>query len=59
MVNFLNGIHKPINGVPQIAVDNQSSLSLTETTTHHARTKHFDTNWAWIRDVVREGELAF
>jgi hypothetical protein len=42
-----------------IFVDNMSAIALTEETTKHARTKHFDTNWAWIRECVRERELEF
>jgi hypothetical protein len=42
-----------------IFIDNMSTIVLTEETTKHACTKHFDTNWAWICECVREKELEF
>jgi hypothetical protein len=59
MFKFLNGtqVGQPLPYL--IFVDNLSAIALTEETTKHARTKHFDTNWAWIRDCVREKELIF
>jgi hypothetical protein len=59
MWKFLKGIEMEEDPPFPIHVDNTSSISLTEATTKHARTKHFDTAWAWIRDSVRSNELEF
>ncbi|EEB96201.1 hypothetical protein MPER_04703 [Moniliophthora perniciosa FA553] len=59
MWKFLDGVQLTEEFPFVIKVDSNSAMALTEATTKHARTKHFDYDWAWIRDEVREKELAF
>ncbi|EEB91519.1 hypothetical protein MPER_10107, partial [Moniliophthora perniciosa FA553] len=59
MWKFLDGVELREEFPFTVKVDNTSAISLTEATTKHARTKHFDYDSAWIRDEVREQELAF
>ncbi|THU82588.1 hypothetical protein K435DRAFT_627292, partial [Dendrothele bispora CBS 962.96] len=56
MHKFLQGLELTKEYPFTVFVDNTSAISLTEATTKHGRTKHFDTTWAWVREAVRAKE---
>ena len=39
--------------------DNQSAICLAKNSTYHARTKHIDVRYHWIRDIVNSREIEF
>ncbi len=39
--------------------DNQSAICLAKNSTFHARTKHIDVRYHWIRDTVNSREIEF
>ncbi|KAK9706833.1 hypothetical protein RND81_07G154900 [Saponaria officinalis] len=37
--------------------DSQSALDLSKNTMYHARTKHIDVRYHWLRDVIEDKQL--
>ena len=44
-------------GVLTIYSDNQSAISLAKNLTFHARTKHIDVQYHFVRDMVEDGKV--
>ena len=53
LIHDIVGIHPPL----QLNVDNQSCLALLRSDAHHERTKHVDTRYHYVRDMVKFHEL--
>jgi|ERR1700722_2650922 len=49
---FISEVFKPINGPTTIHCDNQSAIALASNGNYHARTKHIDIRYHFIRFVV-------
>lgn len=41
----------------KLSCDSQSAIHLAKNQVHHARTKHIDVRYHFIRDVVEEGHI--
>ncbi|ESK86411.1 retrovirus-related pol polyprotein [Moniliophthora roreri MCA 2997] len=59
MWKFLDGVGHHHEYPFAIKVDNTSAIALLDETTKHRQTKHFDTNWSWLQDIVHAKELEF
>ena len=55
--NLLSEIFAPITTPIQINSDNQSAIALAKDDHFHARTKHIDIRYHFIRYVVEEGKI--
>jgi hypothetical protein len=42
----------------RLMCDSQSALHLAKNQVHHARTKHIDVRYHFVRDVVEEGHIS-
>jgi len=38
--------------------DSQSAIQLAKNQVHHARTKHIDVRYHFVRDVIEEGDIS-
>ncbi|ESK94245.1 retrotransposon unclassified [Moniliophthora roreri MCA 2997] len=43
----------------EININNTSAIALSDKTTKHGRTKHFDMNWSWLQDMIQAKELTY
>ena len=55
--NFLSEIFGPINHPISVLSDNQSAIALAKDDRFHARTKHIDIRYHFIRYVIEEGKI--
>jgi hypothetical protein len=55
--SFIGEIFTPIEGPTTLYDDNQSAIALTKDQQYHARTKHIDIRFHFIRWVVAEGKI--
>jgi hypothetical protein len=58
MKNWLSEVFLPQELPFHLHGDNLGSISLTETTKGHGLAKHIEIRWHFIRDRVKEGEIA-
>ncbi|KAF7333549.1 Retrotransposon Ty1-copia subclass [Mycena sanguinolenta] len=58
MKNWLSEVFLPQNSPFILHIDNLGAISLTETTKEHGLSKHLDVRWHYIRDLVKDGEIA-
>ena len=54
----LGGIGSGMLTLPNLC-DNQSAICLAKNSAFHARSKHIDVRYHWIRDTVNSGEVEF
>ena len=54
---FLGEIARPLYFPTQLFLDNQSAICLTKDSRYHARTKHIDARYHFIRETVERGEV--
>ena len=54
---LMNDLHQPIEYQVRIFCDNLSSICLAENPVFHARTKHIEVHYHYIREKVLEGEI--
>jgi len=57
--SFLGDILGPLNSATTLYCDNQSAIALTKNDQFHARTKHIDIRYHFIRYVIQNGSLCF
>ena len=55
--NFLSEIYGPITTPITVNSDNQSAIALAKDDRFHARTKHIDIRYHFIRYVIEEGKI--
>jgi len=55
--SFLGDILGPLNSATTLYCDNQSAIALTKNDQFHARTKHIDIRYHFIRYVIQNGSL--
>ena len=55
--NFIGEIFAPIEGPTTLHSDNQSAIALAKSGNYHARTKHIDIRYHYIRFVIENGSL--
>jgi hypothetical protein len=58
MMNWLSEVFLPQELPFQLRGDNLGSISLTETNKEHGLSKHLDIRWHYIRERVKDGEVA-
>ena len=54
---FINEVYHPFANSITLYCDNQSAIALTQDGSHHARTKHIDIRYHFIRYVVEDGKI--
>ena len=54
---LIEDLHQPIEYQVRIFYDNLSSIRLAENSVFHARTKHIEVHYHYIREKVLEGEI--
>ena len=57
LMRLMNDLHQPIDYAVQLHCDNQSVIRLDENPVFHARTKHVEVHYHFMREKVREGEI--
>ena len=55
--SLLSELFGPITQATTMFSDNQAAIALTQDHQYHARTKHIDVRYHWIRWVVEQGSL--
>ena len=55
---LLTELGRPPTGPTTLHVDNQSAIAIAKDPKFHARTKHIDVRYHFIRDVVRSAKVA-
>ncbi|KAJ3503727.1 hypothetical protein NLJ89_g8305 [Agrocybe chaxingu] len=55
--NFIGEVFEPIEGPTTLHCDNQSAVAIATNGNYHARTKHIDIRYHFIRFVVENGTL--
>ena len=54
---LMEDLHQPTEYQVRISCDNLSSIRLAENHVFHARTKHIEVHYHYIREKVLEGEM--
>jgi len=54
---LMEDLHQPTNYLVRIFCDNLSSIRIAENPVFHARTKHIEVHYHYIREKVLEGEI--
>jgi len=55
--SFLSETFGPFKNATTLFSDNQAAIALTRDHQYHARTKHIDVRYHWIRWVIEQGSL--
>jgi hypothetical protein len=55
---FISEVFQPINNPLTLYSDNQSAIALTKNDQFHARTKHIDIRFHYIRYIVADGKIS-
>ena len=55
--SLLSEVFGPISEATTMFSDNQAAIALTRDHQYHARTKHIDVRYHWIRWVIKQGSL--
>ena len=55
--SFIGEIFEPLKTPTELNCDNQSAIALAKTGNYHARTKHIDIRYHYIRFVIKNGTL--
>ena len=58
-INEISSIFKLFNRTNIIKTDSQSAIALAKNPTYHARTKHVDIRYYFIREKVENKEIKF
>ena len=53
----MKDLHQPVEHTVQLHYDNQSAIHLTENPVFHARTKHVEVHYHFVREKVLRGEI--
>ena len=54
---FISQVFAPLSGPTTLFSDNQSTIALTQDHQYHARTKHIDIRFHFIRWIVEDGKV--
>ncbi|KAJ8747772.1 hypothetical protein K2173_011424 [Erythroxylum novogranatense] len=57
LVQLMKDLHQPIDYAVPLYCDNQSAIRLAENPIFHARTKHVEVHYHFIREKVLQGEI--
>ncbi|XP_048491166.1 uncharacterized mitochondrial protein AtMg00810-like [Beta vulgaris subsp. vulgaris] len=57
LTQLLKDLHQPIDRGIKLACDNQSAIRLAENPVFHARTKHVEVHYHFVREKVLRGEI--
>ena len=58
MRTLLAEMRAALGGAIELWADNQSAIALSKSNVHHARTKHIDIRYHFIRDQVERGVIS-
>lgn len=56
-MQLLQDLHQPTDYAIKLYCDNQSAIRLAENPIFHARTKHVEVHYHFIREKVLQGEI--
>lgn len=57
LVQLLKDLHQPVDYSVRLFCDNQSAIRLAENPVFHARTKHVEVHYHYIREKVLKGDI--
>ncbi|KAE8704559.1 tir-nbs resistance protein [Hibiscus syriacus] len=57
MIQLMNYLHQPVDYVVLLYCDNQSTIQLAENPVFHARTKHVEVHYHFVREKVLQEEI--
>ncbi|KAJ4723417.1 Retrovirus-related Pol polyprotein from transposon TNT 1-94 [Melia azedarach] len=57
LMQLMKDLHQPIGKVVELFCDNQSAIRLAENPVFHARTKHVEVHYHFVREKVLKGEI--
>ena len=57
LMQLMRDLHQPIDYAMSLHCDNQSAIRLAENPEFHARTKHVEVHYHFVREKVREGKI--
>lgn len=57
LIQLMNNLHQPVDYVVPLYCDNQSAICLAENPIFHARTKHVEVHYHFIREKVLREEI--
>ena len=57
LVQLMSDLHQPMDYVVMLYCDNQSAIRLAENPVFHARTKHVEVHYHFIREKVLQEEI--
>ena len=57
LVQLMKDLHQPVKGAVPLYCDNKSAIQLAENPIFHARTKHVEVHYHFLREKVLNGEI--
>ncbi|KAL5757689.1 hypothetical protein ACOSP7_020300 [Xanthoceras sorbifolium] len=57
LIQLMNDLHQPVDYTVPLYCDNQSAIRLAENPIFHARTKHVEVHYHFIRETVLQEEI--
>ena len=57
LTQLLKDLHQPVDYGVMLSCDNQSAIRLAENPVFHARTKHVEVHYHFVREKVLRGEI--
>ena len=57
LIQFLQDLHQTSNYIVKLYYDNQSTVKIAENPIFHARTKHVEVHYYFIKEKVLEGHI--
>nr|XP_017221153.1 PREDICTED: uncharacterized mitochondrial protein AtMg00810-like [Daucus carota subsp. sativus] len=58
LIQLMQDLHQPVDAEIPLLCDNQSAIRLAENPVFHARTKHVEVHYHFLREKVLQGEIA-
>ena len=57
LVQLMKDLHQPVEGAVPLYCDNKYAIQLAENPIFHARTKHVEVHYHFLREKVLNGEI--